>query len=336
MFILFIKKFLYSIPSLIFISILVFSVIRLIPGDPVDFMLGEKGASPEMRAQFEQRLGLDKPAYQQYFVFIKQITQGDFGTSIVSNHSVLSEFFSLFPATLELALAALFLGIILGIPLGTIAAVKPNSWVDRVLVGSSLISYSMSIFWWGLVLILFFSIYLEWTPVAGRIGILYDLPSYTGFMLIDSWFSDDPWGAFKSTLSHIILPAVTLASIPFIYIFRMTRSSMQEVLKEDFIRTAKAKGLSFSKVLFYHALRNAFLPIITVIGYMFGSLITGAVLTETVFSWPGIGQWLVQAVLARDYPVLQAGILIISVLVLLTNLSVDMLYTIIDPRIKKE
>ena len=333
MFNLFFKRLIGSIPTLFFISVLVFLVIRVIPGDPVDFLLGERGVSPEIRAEFEKKLGLDQPIYQQYILFMGRAFKGDLGQSVVTHQSVWKEFFDRFPATIELAISSLFLAILLGIPLGIVSALRHNSFIDRWVMGTSLIGYSMSIFWWGLVLILLFSVQMEWTPTSGRINVMYDIQHYTGFLWIDTWLSDDPVSAFLSFLHHLILPTFTLATIPFVSIVRMTRSSLLEVLKEDFIRTARAKGLSFYKVLFKHGVRNALLPVITVIGFMLGSLLTGAVLTETVFSWPGIGYWLVQAVLARDYPVLQGGILLIAVCVVLVNLLVDLSYGKIDPRI---
>lgn len=328
------KRFISAVPTIFFITILVFLCIRLLPGNPVDLLIGERGAKPEFRKEFEQKLGLDKPIYIQYLVFLKLAVQGDLGTSIKTGGKVLTEFLEHFPATVELSLSALFLAVLLGIPLGVLSALFRNSWWDRCIVSFSLTGYSMSVFWWGLVLILVFSIQMEWTPVSGRIDVLYDVPSVTGFMLMDTLLAGS-WPAFWSFLSHLILPAFTLASVPFTFIVRMTRSSFIETLQEDFIRTAKAKGLSFCSILIKHAFRNALLPIITMIGLMLGILITGTVLTETVFSWPGIGSWLVHAVEARDYPVLQGGILLIAVIVVLVNLLVDLTYMLIDPRLKK-
>ncbi len=335
MFLISLKRLFYSIPTLFFISLLVFLSIRLLPGDPIDFILGEKGRSPEARAQLEENLGLNKPLYVQYFIFVSQAVRGNLGRSIVTGEKVSKEFFSLFPATLELAISSVFLALIFGIPLGILCALFHNSVLDRLVIGLSLTGYSMSIFWWGLILILFFSIQLEWTPTSGRIGVFYDVPYYTGFILIDALKMENPWPSIKSFLSHLTLPTLTLATIPFVSFVRMTRSSLIEVLQEDFVRTARAKGLSFYTVVVKHAFRNALLPVVTVIGFMFSSLITGAVLTETVFAWPGIGKWLVTAVSARDYPVLQGGVLIIAILVVFINLLVDLSYIKLDPRVKK-
>jgi dipeptide transport system permease protein len=223
--------------------------------------------------------------------------------------------------------------ILLGLPAGIIAAVRRNSIFDHGVMGVSLTGYSMPIFWWGLLLIIFFSNTLDWTPVSGRIGAEYDVEPVTGFLLIDSLFSDDE-GAFASAVSHLILPMVVLGTIPLAVIARMTRSSMLEVLGEDYIRTARAKGLAPILVIGVHALRNALIPVVTVIGLYIGSLFAGAILTETIFSWPGVGKWLVEAINRRDYPVLQGGVMLIGTVVMIVNLTVDMLYGFINPRIR--
>jgi dipeptide transport system permease protein len=219
------------------------------------------------------------------------------------------------------------------LPAGIIAGVGRGSAFDHVVMGVSLTGYSMPIFWWGLLLILFFSVGLGWTPVSGRIAVLYFIEPVTGFLLIDSLLAGD-WGAFVSALRHLILPAIALGTIPLAVIARITRSSMLEVLNEDYIRTARAKGLSPLRIVGLHALRNALIPVITVIGLQVGTLLAGAILTETIFSWPGIGKWLIESIRRRDYPVLQGGILLIASLVMLVNLTVDVLYGVINPRIR--
>ena len=314
-------------------SLLVFLIVRMIPGDPVDNLLGNRGADPVVRQELMNKWGLNKPIHKQYLIFLTQSIQGRLGQSIVSGRPVLQEFQDRFPATVELSLCALLLACLLGIPMGFLSAIKPNSFWDFLCSGVSLTGYSMSVFWWGLMLILFFSVYLGWTPVSGRIDALYDIPSITGFMLLDSLFSEQGFSAFKSSVKHLALPTLTLATIPLANITRMTRFSLLETFKEDFIKTAKAKGLGFYKIYMVHAFQNALLPIVTVMGLMAGALITGAVLTETVFSWPGIGRWLVQAVLARDYPVLQGGILLITIVIITLNLLIDLIYAQIDPRV---
>ncbi|MCB0408506.1 MAG: ABC transporter permease subunit [Bdellovibrionales bacterium] len=311
-----------------------FVLIRLVPGDPVELMIGERGASPEVMAEMRANLGLDQPLVIQYFSFLKNALTFDLGTSIISKKPVVDEFLARFPATIELSFVGLFFAILIGIPLGIIAAVKRNSSFDYLFMGGALVGYSMPIFWWGLILILIFSVQLGFTPVSGRISVFYDIPPVTGFMLIDSLLSEDSWPAFWSALKHLILPSIALGTIPLAAIARMTRSSLLEVLREDYIRTAKAKGLTAYQVIAVHALRNALIPIVTVIGVMVGTLLTGAILTETIFSWPGIGRWLVASVTSRDYPVIQGGVWLISAIIILVNLLVDLVYMWINPHMR--
>tara|TARA_R110000868_G_scaffold204946_3_gene453144 strand:+ start:10487 stop:11506 length:1020 start_codon:yes stop_codon:yes gene_type:complete len=326
------------IPTLIGISILSFVLVRLVPGDPVMLMLGERGADPALYEEMKRDMGLDLPMWKQYLNFATDAVQGDLGTSIVSKRPVVQEFFDRFPATLELGVVALIFAILVGIPLGIIAAVKRNSFYDYFLMGGSLLGYSMPIFWWGLVLILIFSVNLGWTPVSGRMTVMYYIEPWTGFMLIDTLTSEvrelDGLAPFWSALSHLILPAIAMGTIPLAVIARMTRSSMLEVLGEDYIRTAKAKGLSRFRTVAVHALRNALIPIVTIVGLMFGSIITGAILTETIFSWPGIGRWLVASINARDYPVIQGGVLFIATMIVLINVLVDLAYAVVNPKMR--
>lgn len=331
-------KLLQLIPTLVGISLLSFIVIRLVPGDPVMLMLGERGADPEVYLEMKQNLGLDKPILSQYAVYMKNAMQGDFGRSIVSKREVTREFFDRFPATLELGICAMIFAIILGIPAGVYAAVKRNTWADYMLMGTSLIGYSMPIFWWGLILIIIFSVNLGITPVSGRLDVLFDVPTITGFLLFDSLspsvLSNDGLQPFISALKHLILPTIAMGTIPLAVVARMTRSSVLEVLKAPYIQTAKAKGQTFTKIVWAHAFRNALIPIVTVIGLLFGSIITGAILTETIFSWPGIGRWLVASIHARDYPVIQGGILFIATMVIIINFIVDIIYTYVNPRLR--
>lgn len=323
------------IPTFFGITLLTFALIRLIPGDPVEVMMGERRVDPEMHAQAMERLGLNKPLYAQYLDYIGKLAKGDLGESLRTRTSVWDEFTTLFPATVELALAALILSGTLGVLAGVIAALKRGSLFDHGVMGLSLTGYSMPIFWWGLILIMFFSVNLGWTPVSGRIDLLYDIEPVTGFMLIDTLLSDEE-GAFGNALRHLILPAIVLATIPLAVIARMTRSAMLEVLREDYVRTARAKGLSPKRVVFVHALRNALIPVLTVFGLQIGALLAGAVLTETIFSWPGIGKWMIESIGARDYPVVQNGILLIACLVILVNFTVDILYGLANPRIRHQ
>jgi len=321
------------IPTFIGVSIIAFAFIRLLPGDPVQMMAGERVISPERHAELSQQLGFDRPIVVQYLDYLGGIVTGDFGNSIVTKRPVLNEFLSLFPATLELSLCAILLAVLVGVPLGIIAAVKRGSWFDQSVMGVALVGYSMPIFWWGLLLIIFFSGVLQLTPVSGRISLMYFFPPVTGFMLIDSLLSGQA-GAFKSALSHLILPTIVLATIPLAVIARQTRSAMLEVLSEDYVRTARAKGLPPRRVIGLHALRNALIPVVTTIGLQIGVLMAGAILTETIFSWPGIGKWMVDSVFRRDYTVVQGGLLLIAIIIMVVNLLVDVLYGLINPRIR--
>ncbi len=315
------------------ITVFAFGLIHLIPGDPVTLMFGERNVDPAQLADLRTRLGLDRPLIMQYGLYVWRALHGDLGQSLATHDSVMREFLTYFPATMELAVSAMLLAILLGVPAGIVAALRRGSTTDYSVMGLALTGYSMPIFWWAILLILLFSVTLGVTPVSGRVDIAYDIPPITGFMLIDSLLSDDP-GAFRSTVSHLILPAVALGTIPLAVIARMTRSAMLEVLNQDYVRTARAKGLSPLRVVGLHALRNALIPVITVIGLQVGSLFSGAVLTETIFAWPGVGNWLIHGIGRRDYPVLQGGILAVAAIVILVNLTVDILTGLVNPRIR--
>jgi dipeptide transport system permease protein len=321
------------IPTFVGITLLTFLLVHAVPGDPIEVLAGERGITAERHEKLLHDYGFDRPLYVQYAVYMGHVLRGDIGLSLITHAPVMSEFTQLFPATVELSLAAMLFAVILGLPAGVVAAVKRNSVFDHGVMGVSLTGYSMPIFWWGLLLIIFFSSTLHWTPVSGRIDVAYDVEPVTGFLLVDSFLSDQE-GAFRSALSHLILPMVALGTIPLAVIARMTRSSMLEVLGEDYIRTARAKGLSPLVVIGIHALRNALIPVVTVIGLYVGSLFAGAILTETIFSWPGVGKWLVEGINRRDYPVLQGGVLLIGTVIMIVNLTVDVLYGLINPRIR--
>jgi dipeptide transport system permease protein len=321
------------VPTFIGVTLLAFALIHLIPGDPVENISGERGMDPARRTRLLHEFGLDRPLPAQYASYVVQILHGDLGSSLTTHDSVAHEFATLFPATVELASFALLFAVVVGVPAGVLAAVKRNTFADYAVMGVSLTGYSMPIFWWALLLILFFSVQLGWTPVSGRIAVEYDIPAVTGFMLIDTLRAGD-MAAFRSALSHLILPTIALGTIPLAVIARMTRSAMLEVLREDYVRAARAKGLPRWRVIVVHALRNASIPIITVVGLQVGLLLSGAILTETIFSWPGIGNWLIHGVQSRDYPVVQGGILLIATLVISVNLVVDLLYGVANPRIR--
>jgi dipeptide transport system permease protein len=321
------------IPTFIGITLLSFFLIRLVPGDPIETLAGERGIDPARHEALRREYGFDQPVLVQYAYYIAHVLRGNLGKSIVTHEPVISEFVSLFPATIELALCAVLFAILLGLPAGILAAVRRNSIFDHGVMGVSLTGYSMPIFWWGLLLILLFSVQLGLTPVSGRISVQYFVEPVTGFLLIDTLLSDDE-GAFASAVQHLILPTIVLGTVPLAVIARMTRSAMLEVLGEDYIRTARAKGLPPRRVIGLHALRNALIPVVTVIGLQVSVLFTGAILTETIFSWPGVGKWLIEAINRRDYPVLQGGTLLIGVVVMSVNLIVDLLYGLINPRIR--
>ena len=327
------SRLLMLVPTFVGVTLAAFAFIRLIPGDPVELLVGERGIDPARHARLLHELGFDRPLWEQYLGFLGNVLSGDLGKSIVTKQPVLNEFLTLFPATIELSVCALIIAVVIGLPAGIWAGVRRGTAVDHTVMTVSLTGYSMPIFWSGLMLIILFSGILQWTPVSGRISALYWIEPVTGFMLIDSLLSDQE-GAFTSTVSHLILPSVVLATIPLAVIARQTRSAMLEVLNEDYVRTARAKGLTPFRVIGLHALRNALIPVVTVIGLQVGTLLAGAILTETIFSWPGVGKWLVDSIFRRDYPSVQSGLLLIASMVMLVNLAVDLLYGLINPRIR--
>jgi len=322
------------LPTFIGVTFLAFILIRLVPGDPIEARVGEHGISDERLAELRHEFGYDQPLWKQFLDYEVQVVKGDLGVSVVTRESVWKEFVTLFPATVELSVAAILFAMLIGLPLGVVAAVRRGSAFDYGLMGMSVTGASMPIFWWGLMMILIFSVTLDITPVSGRISDAFFVEPWSGFMLIDCYWSDDE-GACRSAWSHIVLPMIVLGTIPLAIIARMTRSSMLEVLNEDYVRTARAKGLGGVRVVIVHALRNALIPVVTVIGLSVSGLLGGAILTETIFSWPGVGHWLVESIARRDYPVLQSGTLLIAVLVILVNLGVDLLYGFLNPRIRR-
>jgi len=327
-----IKRLLLLIPVLIGVSLLVFVVMHMFTTDPAATILGQHAKQDQILALREQ-LGLNKPIYVQYWNFLVGIFHGNLGDSLMTKTPVWNEIKARFPATIELALAAVIFASIFGVIMGVISAIKQNSVVDYICMVVSLLGVSMPIFWLGLIFILVFSVQLHWLPVAGRIDIGLEPIKITGLYLIDSLATGN-MDAFFSALKHLILPAVALGSTSTAIIARMTRSTMLEVVRQDYIRTARAKGLLERPIIFGHALKNALIPIVTVIGLQLGSLLGGAVLTETVFSWPGVGKYVVEAILASDYPVVQGSVMMMAVIFVLVNLIVDIIYAFIDPRIK--
>jgi len=326
------RRLFHLIFILIGVSILVFLMLRLIPGDPAHLLSGEF-ASPQDVARIREKLALDASYPYQYFIYIRNLLSGDMGISIRSGVPVSEEIFVRFLATVELSIAALLISSFIGIMAGVISSVRKYSIFDYVSMVMALAGISMPIFWLGLMLMYLFCVKLGILPIMGRFTMGLDYRSITGLVILDSLLKGDA-NLFFNSLKHLVLPACTLATIPMAIIARMTRSSMLEVISKDYIRTARAKGLSQRSVVFKHALKNAFLPIVTVIGLNFGLLLGGAVLTETIFSWPGLGRYVVDSLLARDYPAVQGCLLLFAVIMVIMNLVVDMIYFYLDPRLR--
>lgn len=322
-----------AIPVVFGVSVLVFMLIHLIPGDPASAILGER-ATPENIASLRERLGLNRPLPEQYVIWITNILQGDFGNTVRGNIPVADEIRNRFPATIELSLTALLFATLIGIPIGIISALRRNSLIDTLTMFGALFGVSIPVFVLGLLLIFFVGVQLDLLPFIGRLSSNTQLQRITGLHVIDSILTGN-LTALQDALAHLILPAVTLMTIPLAIIARITRSAMLEVLNQDYIRTAYAKGLRARTVINVHALRNALLPVVTIIGLQLGALLSGAVLTETIFSWPGIGKWLFDNIIARDYPIIQGVTLLIAMVYIFVNFAVDILYTLIDPRVRE-
>jgi peptide/nickel transport system permease protein len=320
------------LPILLGVSAAAFLMIHLLPGDPATVYLGEH-ATPDSIARVQHEFGLDQPLPVQYGIYLWHALQGDFGESLDSHRRVLTEFVPRFPATIELTLGAIAVALFVGIPIGILSASRPNSLLDRFGMLIALAGVSFPVFWLGLMLVYIFSVYLHVLPTAGQLGINFSLVPVTRIDVLDGLLTGN-WTAAWDAARHLILPSITLASYSTAIIARMTRASMLDALHQDYIRTAYAKGVAARAVVIGHGLRNALLPVITVIGLQVGSLLTGAILTETIFSWPGVGRYMYESILFRDYPVILAGILLFSLTFVLVNLAVDVLYAFLDPRIR--
>jgi peptide/nickel transport system permease protein len=327
-----VRRLLLLVPILIGLSLLVFFWIRALPGGPAQALLGER-ATPEAVAAIERQYGLDKPVWQQYLRFVQKTGSGDFGDSITTRRPVVEELKQRFPATVELAVAAMIFSVLLGVPLGFIAAKRHGSWVDHSSLIASLIGISIPIFFLAILLKYVFAVRLGWLPTVGRLSVLIDLEHPTNFYVLDAILTGN-MEALWDALKHLILPAVALGTIPLAIIARITRAAVLDVQNEDYVRTARAKGLAPRLVDMRHVMRNALLPVSTIVGLQVGLLLSGAVLTETVFAWPGMGVWLVDAIGDRNFPVLQGGILFLALVFVLVNLLVDLSYAVINPRIR--
>ncbi|MCW2499412.1 MAG: binding-protein-dependent transport system inner rane component [Frankiales bacterium] len=327
-----VRRLLLLVPILVGLSILVFAWVRALPGGPEAALLGER-ATPERVAQVRHEFGLDRPLYEQYASYIGKVVQGDFGQSIKTTRPVLDDIQTKFPATIELALAALLFAVLLGIPLGFLAARRYQTWVDNSSLVGSLLGISVPVFFLAYLLKYVFAVKLNWLPSTGRLDAIRDVAHPTGFYTLDAVLTRD-WGAFTDAVRHLVLPGIALGTIPLAIVTRITRAAVLEVTNEDYVRTAEAKGLTRRVVNGRHVLRNAMLPVATVVGLQTGLLLSGAVLTEIVFAWPGMGSWLYEATFNRDFPVLEGGILFLAVVFVLVNLLVDISYGVLDPRIR--
>jgi peptide/nickel transport system permease protein len=327
-----VRRLLLLVPILLGVSILVFAWIRALPGSPAESLLGERATPAEIQ-RLRHQYKLDRPIYEQYWGYLQSVAKLEFGTSIDTRLTVTEEFGNRFPATIELALAAMVFAVVFGIPLGFFAAKHYGSVFDHLSLVGSLIGISIPIFFLGIMLKYFFAIRLGWLPTVGRQDVLIDAEHPTNFYVLDGLITGN-WTAMWDAIKHLVLPGIALGSIPLAIVARITRAAVLDVQNEDYVRTARAKGLSPLVVDSRHVLRNALLPVSTIIGLQTGLLLSGAVLTETVFAWPGVGFWLKEAIFNRDYPVLQGGILFLAVVFVLVNLIVDLSYAIINPRIR--
>ncbi|KZE37877.1 peptide ABC transporter permease [Bhargavaea cecembensis] len=326
------KRLLQLIPVLLGMTFIVFMIIRAIPGNPAQVILGQQ-ASPEAVASLEAKLGLDQPWYTQYFDFLAGILTGDLGESLRTRTPVAQEIWPYLAATIELAVFAMIIAVIVGVNAGIISAWFQNSWFDYAAMVVALIGVSMPIFWLGLMEQWIFGIELNMLPTTGREEVRNPVTAITGLYVIDT-IIQGRFDQLGEVVRHLILPGIALATIPMAIIARMTRSSMLEVMRSDFVRTARSKGQRMSLVVYKHALKNAIIPVLTVIGLQMGILLGGAILTETIFGWPGIGRYIYDAIGFRDYPVIQSGILVVAFIFVMINLLVDILYSVVDPRIK--
>jgi len=327
-----VRRLLLLVPILLGVSLLIFFWIRALPGSPAEALLGER-ATPQLVHQLRERYGLDRPVWRQYLSYLQTTVEGDFGVSVATHRKVADEIKQRFPATIELAIAAMLFATVVGVPLGFFAAKKYGSFFDHATLVGSLLGISIPVFFLAILLKYFFSVKWQLLPSVGRESVTLITPHPTNFYILDAIWARD-WYALWDAIQHLILPAIALGSIPLAVITRITRASVLDVQNEDYVRTARAKGLAPREVDRRHVLRNALLPIATIIGLQTGLLLSGAVLTETVFAWPGMGSWLAQAIFNRDYPVLQGGILFLAVVFVIVNLIVDLLYAVINPRIR--
>jgi len=328
-----ITRILLSLPMVIILLSIIFMVLRVMPGDPVLAMLGDKAPIQQVEAMRHQ-LGLDRPLYIQFLDYVSNLARGDFGNSLIwGKRPIIVEIFEHFPATLELTIASMIVMLLVGVLTGTQAAYRRNSLADYSLRTYGIVIYALPIFWFGMILQLIFGVYLKWLPIAGRIDPFLSPRGVTGLYTIDSLIAGDLLG-FVSAVQHLVLPSLTLGLVLSGIFTRLTRVHMLDVLRQDFVTAARARGLKENTVLYKHALKNAFIPILTMIGLQFALLLAGAVLTESTFSWPGMGSYLVERISYRDFPAIQGAVVFFAVLVAAVSVTVDMIYAFLDPRIR--
>ncbi|MER2491021.1 ABC transporter permease [Catenovulum sediminis] len=334
----FIRRFNLLVTTLFLLSLISFSLAHLFPGDAAINFSGQQSLTYQEYAKLTEELALNESYFVQYIVYMQRVVQGDFGNSFSSDASVLDDFMRVFPASAELSAYALILTAIVGLPLGLWAGVKRNSWIDKVIFSSATIANSIPIFWMGLLLMLLFSLNLAWLPISGRLNLLYEVPSDTGILLIDIALSnlDNKYQIYQDALRHLVLPTITLAILPTTILIGMMRSSVINVMATPYIKAAKTKGLSTFQIIRKHVFRNAILPIIPQFGLLFNTLMTSTMITEFIFSWPGIGHWLIEAIYQRDYPVIQAALLLVSSFMVVINVLSDIVHTLLNPLVRKE
>jgi len=327
------ERLLAAIPIMIGVAVLVFLFVRLTPGDPVDLMMGSAGSVSQEEVQaLQEEFNLDKPLHTQLYLFLKNVARGDLGDSFTQREPVTNIIAGALPATIELAFGAAFFAVLFAIPIGVYSAVKQNSITDRLSMAFSFLGISMPAFWFGIILIIVFGVKLGWLPISGRLDYGFNFPSVTGLYLIDTVLARD-WPAFKNAVLHLILPSIALGMQLLAILARVTRSSMLEVLRQDYVTLARAKGLREFIVIVKHALRNALIPTITVLGIQIGVLLGGNMIIETVFAWPGLGRLAVDSIFSRDFPLIQGVVMIYAFTYVIANLIVDILYTYINPKI---
>ncbi|EKE76275.1 ABC transporter permease [Gallaecimonas xiamenensis] len=323
--------------TFLLLAMVAFSLTHLGPGDPLSHLVNTDGLGPGQIEALRAHYHLDQGLAVQFYHYLGRIFSGDWGYSLSNGDPVLGALMRTLPATLELILAAMLLALVIGIPTGAFAAMYRNSATDYTVQGVALVGYSIPIFWWALLLMMLFSLKLGWLPVSGRLGLLYEIPAKTGFLLVDIWLSKVPYRfeAMRDALAHLVMPTLVLATVPTAVVTRLTRTSLRDVLKKNYIRAARARGWSMWRVVRKHGLHNALLPVGRILGLQLAALLSGAIITESIFDWPGVGNYLVNSIYSRDFPAIQGCLLILSTFVILVSVVIDILFTALDPLHRK-